>query len=73
MLVNICVPCVCSTYRGWKKESDPLRLELQVLVSCPMGAGKGIQPWSPRRAASVLTCRDISLAPSLMTYYVLMR
>ena len=30
--MDVCVPCVCSDQRGLKTVSDPLELEVQVVV-----------------------------------------
>lgn len=35
----ISVPCACNSYSSQERASDPLELELQMLVSCYMGAG----------------------------------
>lgn len=37
--VCVCVPLVCSAPGGQKMESDPLGLDLQTVVRCPVGAG----------------------------------
>jgi hypothetical protein len=35
----VCAPCVYSAHRGHQKMSDPLGLQLQMVVICHMGAG----------------------------------
>ena len=39
----ICAPCVCNAYRGQKRASDPLKLELQTVLSHNVGAGNQTQ------------------------------
>jgi hypothetical protein len=39
MCVPVCTMCMSGTYRGQKRLSDPLVLELQMVVSCHEGAG----------------------------------
>lgn len=38
----VCVPCLCHDQRSSKRASDPLRLELQTVRSCNLGAGKAL-------------------------------
>jgi hypothetical protein len=49
----VCVPCVYSTHIDQKRLSDPLELELKMVVSYYVGAGVG-EPRSSSRAASAL-------------------
>lgn len=35
--------CMCEVQEGWKRARDPLKLELQTMVSCPVGSRKGSQ------------------------------
>lgn len=35
----VCVLEACSARRGQKRALDPLELEFQMLVTCPVGAG----------------------------------
>jgi hypothetical protein len=39
----ICVLCACSTLEGQRRASDTLGLELQMVVSHQVGAGKQAQ------------------------------
>ena len=39
----VCAPCACSDPGGQKMESDPLEPELQMVVSCHVGAGNRTQ------------------------------
>ena len=39
----LCAPHLCSTRRGQKRTSEPLELELQMVVTHPVGAGKQTQ------------------------------
>lgn len=39
MHVCLCTLCVPSALRGQEKVSDPLELELEVVVSCQLGGG----------------------------------
>jgi len=61
--VYICVPCVCSTLGDQKSVSDPLALELQMVVCYNMGCRKWnlgpreMEPGSSVTAATGLNCQ----------------
>ena len=61
MCLSIYAPCVCSAPEGQNGESDPLKLELGIVVSCHLG----IKPRFSGRAARTLTHWVIS--PDLAT------
>lgn len=42
---GLCTTCVCSARGGLKREYNPLELELQMIVSCFVGAGSQAQIW----------------------------
>lgn len=60
--VYICSKCVLEAIRGQKRVSESLKLELQIFVSCHLGAGG--EPSSSERS-SVLNHRAISTAQQL--------
>ena len=47
---SVCVPVAC---RGQKRALDPSELELQVVVSCHVGAGNGTQVLCKSNGCSV--------------------
>lgn len=51
--IRLCSMCVSDAYKGQKWVSDPTELELQMNVSCRVGAGNQTQ--SSGRAALFLT------------------
>jgi hypothetical protein len=51
--------------------SGPLLLELQMVVNCYVDA-ENLTSWSSTRAASVLSCRAISLALSTNFYILIL-
>lgn len=57
----ICALCVCSTYRGQKEESDPLKLALEVVIKHHISAGS--QTGSSERASIALNHHASSPAP----------
>jgi hypothetical protein len=57
----VCATPVYSACRGQQGALDPLRLELQTVVSCQVGAGNGTR--SSGRAASSIT--TLSLQPHI--------
>ena len=62
LLVCTCVPYLCLVPGGGqKRESDPLRLELQMVVSCRIGAGDR----SPLQEQLVFSTAGPSLQPLL--------
>ena len=42
-LMYVCAPHACSAYRGQKRVSDLLKMELKMFVSCDVDAGD--QTW----------------------------
>lgn len=55
----LCIRCMPVTLEG-QKELEPLKVKLQMVVSCLVGAG--IKPWFSSRAAKALNCLAISTA-----------
>lgn len=49
--VYLCAPCMPGDQRGQKMASDPLELELEIIMSCHVG-GLGVESNSFERAAS---------------------
>ena len=58
-ILSLCM-CVSGAHRGQKTIPDCLELELQMVVSCHVGAGN----WSSARAAIALNCWASSLTPT---------
>ena len=57
--------CVLCTYRGQKQASESLELELQITVSCHVGAGKlNLVP----QEKQVLLTTEPSFHPSLLLF-----
>lgn len=46
MTAYVCAPCACGAHRGQKMASDPLGVELQMVVSFHVGAGN--QTWAAK-------------------------
>ena len=58
-ILSLCM-CVSGAHRSQKTIPDCLELELQMVVSCHVGAGN----WSSARAAIALNCWASSLTPT---------
>lgn len=65
LLASVCSPHVCSSLRV-QKVSDPLKLELRMVVSYYLGAGN--QTWVFWRSGSTLSHGAISLQPHLASF-----
>jgi hypothetical protein len=46
--IFVCTPCTFNTHEGWKRVSDPLKLELQIVLAIMWVLG--IKSGSPGRA-----------------------
>lgn len=67
--MHVCLGTTChfNAYGTLKRESDPLKLELQVFVSCHMGAGY----WSRVFWKRLLTTVPLSLQPQISSFNTL--
>lgn len=63
--VCICVLQACGAHGSQKRASDLMELELQVVVSCHVGAGH--QTWVLYRS-TVLSTAELLLQPLLLTF-----
>lgn len=54
MHVCLCTTCLSGAYRGQKRASDLLGLQLQMVVSCHMGAGNQTQVFGKNKCSSLL-------------------
>lgn len=61
--IHVCAPCMCTVLRGQKGVLDPLKLELQTLVSCTWVLK--MKPGSSAREAS-----DVNVWTSLQPFLV---
>lgn len=57
-----CAPCVCSAYGNLKRMLDPLELELQAVVSYPLGS------WESNPGPLELKPVLLTIKPSLQLY-----
>jgi hypothetical protein len=58
---NLCVPCVCSAHGGQQRMSDPLKLELQMAVSCHVGCWE--PNFGPLQELQMLLTTESTLQP----------